>query len=61
MKYLADAAFSAVLAWQKQLDLDIRNKVAPELKVLKSTDRTEGEKIVASADSPTEKELVTAV
>lgn len=60
VKYLADAAFSTVLAWQKQLELDVHNKVVPELKVLKSTDRKEGEKIVVTPLSATEKELVAA-
>jgi len=41
VKYQADASFSAVLSWQKQVELDTKEKRCPELKVLKSTERGE--------------------
>ncbi len=41
VKYQADASFSAVLAWQKQVELDTKDQKCTELKVLKSTDRGE--------------------
>ncbi|MBK7863180.1 MAG: tetratricopeptide repeat protein [Archangiaceae bacterium] len=41
VKYQADASFSAVLAWQKQVELDNKEKKCVELKVLKSTERGE--------------------
>ena len=60
VKYQGDAAFSAVLAWGKQIDIDVKNKVIPELKVLKSTDRPEGEKPKILAMSDTEKQLISS-
>jgi TolA-binding protein len=41
VKYQSDASFSAVLAWQKQIEIDVKDKKCPELKVLKSTERGE--------------------
>jgi len=60
VKYLNDAAFSAVLSWQKQLQLDIAAGKQPEGKVLKSTERPEGEKVVKSPLTATEQALVDA-
>lgn len=60
VKYQADASFSAVLAWQKQIDIDVKNKVLPEPKVLKSTDRPEGEKPKITPFGDTEKQLIAA-
>jgi TolA-binding protein len=42
VKYLNDAAYSAVLAWQKQLDLEIKNGITPVAKVLTSKDYPDG-------------------
>ena len=60
VKYQADAAYAAVLANQKQLDLDVKNGTSKQYPVLKSTDRPEGEKIVAIELTPLEKSLVDA-
>lgn len=60
VKYLNDAAFSAVIALQKQLDLEVRTGKMPEQKVLKSTERPEGEKVVKTPLSPLELDLVAA-
>ena len=43
VKYLNDAAYSAVLAWQKQLDFEIKGGQTPARPVLISKDRPEGE------------------
>lgn len=58
VKYLNDAAYSAVLAWQKQLDLEIRSGQTPALKVLTSKDRPEGEQPKAIALTGTEQQYV---
>jgi len=44
VKYQAESSFSAVLSWQKQVELDTKEKKCPELKVLKSSERPENEK-----------------
>jgi len=43
VKYLNDAAYSAVLAWQKQLDLEIKTGQTPAATVLTSKDYAEGQ------------------
>lgn len=58
VKYQADAAYAAVLANQKQLDLDIKNGTSKAYPVLKSTDRPEGEKIVVIELTNLEKALI---
>lgn len=58
VKYLSDAAYSAVLAWQKQLDLEIKSGQTPALKVLISKDRPEGEIPQPIALTPTEQGYV---
>lgn len=60
VKYQADAAYAAVLANQKQLDLEVKAGTAKQYPVLKSTDRPDGEKIVAIELTPLEKSLVDA-
>ncbi|MBX5483850.1 MAG: tetratricopeptide repeat protein [Myxococcaceae bacterium] len=57
-KYQEEAAFSAVLAWQKQLEIDIKDGRARDLKVLKSSERPEGEKIEKIPMAETEQHLV---
>jgi TolA-binding protein len=59
-KYLKDAALSAVFAWQRQLELDIKGGQAQDLKVLRSTDRPEGEVVKPLALTETEARLVAA-
>lgn len=58
VKYLNDAAYSAVLAWQKQLDLEIRNGTTPALKVIISKDRPEGDVPKPIALTSTEQQYV---
>jgi cellulose synthase operon protein C len=60
VKFQNDAAYAAVLANQKQLDLDIRNGASKQFPVLKSTDRPEGEKVVPVELTTLEKSLVDA-
>lgn len=42
VKYLNDAAYSAVLAWQKQLDLEIKTGQTPKIDVKTSKDYPDG-------------------
>ncbi len=58
VKYLNDSAYSAVLSWQKQLDLEIRGGQTPERKVLTSKERPEGEVPKAIELTETEKQYV---
>lgn len=60
VKYQADAAYAAVLANQKQFDLEVKNGTAKQYPVLKSTDRKEDEKVVPIEVTPLEKALVEA-
>jgi TolA-binding protein len=59
-KYLQDAAYSTVLALQKQLDLDIKAGTVAARKPLKSTERPEGEKLTPIELHESEKRLVAA-
>ncbi len=60
VRYLNDAAFSAVLAWQKQLEFDIKAGKAPDLKVLRSNERPPDAKLAIIPMSEPEKNLITA-
>ena len=60
VKYQSEAAFSAVLSLQKQLELEQKSGASPELKVLTSKDRPENEKIVPSPLTASEQALVQA-
>ena len=60
VKFQLDSAYSAVLSNQKQLDLEVKSGAAKQYPVLKSTDRAEGEKVVALELTPLEKSLVDA-
>ncbi len=60
VKYQADASFSAVLSWQKQVELDTKDKKCPDLKVLKSSERPEGEKIAILPLCDSAKQLIAA-
>jgi tetratricopeptide (TPR) repeat protein len=60
VKYLADASYAAVLANQKQLDMEVKSGQTPALPVLKSSDRKEGDKIAPIELTSTEKSLVVA-
>ncbi|ADO70490.1 tetratricopeptide repeat protein [Stigmatella aurantiaca] len=57
-RFLKDAAFSAVLAWQQQLALDIKAGKAKEHKALRSSELTEGQTIQAIPLSESETRLV---
>lgn len=59
-RYLAEAGFSAVIAWQEQLKVDIKAGKSPDLKPLRSTERAENEKVVAIPLSQVESQLVVA-
>ncbi|MEW5742810.1 MAG: tetratricopeptide repeat protein [Myxococcota bacterium] len=59
-RYLNDAAYAAVLANQKQLELEWKSGTTKQYPVLISTARPEGEKVVPIELSPTEKALVDA-
>jgi cellulose synthase operon protein C len=59
-KFLAEASFAAVLAWQKTHEGQVRQGQAKELKPLKSTERPEGEKIQVIPLTETEQRLVAA-
>jgi TolA-binding protein len=60
VKYQGDAAYAAVLANQKQLDLEVKNGTAKQYPVLKSTDRPEGEQLVPVQLTPLELSLIDA-
>ncbi len=60
VKYQLDSAYSAVLSNQKQLDLEVKSGIAKQYLVLKSTDRPEGDKVVAIELTPLETTLVDA-
>lgn len=60
VKYLVDAAYAAVLANQKQLELEWKNGTLKQYPVLKSTDHAEGEKVAPIALAPVEQGLVDA-
>jgi TolA-binding protein len=60
VRYQADAAYAAVLANQKQLDLEVKSGALKQYPVLKSTDRPEGDTLKPVALAPIEKALVEA-
>ena len=60
VKYQLDAAYTAVLAYQKMLELEQRAGTTPTYKVLTSKDRAEGEKITVVQLVPSETQLVAA-
>jgi TolA-binding protein len=60
VKYLNDAAYAAVLSNQKQLEQEVKSGVTKAYPVLKSTDRSEGEKVLPVALAAQEKALVEA-
>jgi TolA-binding protein len=59
-RYLNDAAFSTVLAWQQQLAQDVRAGKAQEYKPLRSTERPEGEVVTPIPLAEAEAKLVAA-
>ena len=59
-KYFAEAAFSTVLASQKQLEADIKAGKLPPSLPLRSTERPEGQPVKPSALSELEAKLVAA-
>jgi len=60
VKYQMDAAYTAVLAYQKMLELEQRAGTTPAYKVLTSKDRSESDKVVAIPLAPSETALVAA-
>ncbi|HEX8435598.1 tetratricopeptide repeat protein [Archangium sp.] len=59
-KYFAESAFSAVLAWQKQLEADIKAGTLPPRSPLRSNERPEGQKVQPTPLSALETKLVAA-
>jgi tetratricopeptide (TPR) repeat protein len=59
-KYFAEAAFSAALSWQKQLEADIKAGKLPARPLLRSSERPEGQKVQPSPLSELETKLVAA-
>ena len=59
-KYFAEAAFSAVLSWQKQLEADVKAGKLPARPPLRSSERPEGQKVQPSPLSELETKLVAA-
>ena len=59
-KYYKEAAFAAVLSWQKEVETEQKSGKLAELKVLKSSERPEGEKIVVRPLADVEKHFVAA-
>ncbi len=59
-KYFAESAFSAVLAWQKQLEAELKAGTLPPRSPLRSTERPEGQKVQPSPLSELETKLVAA-
>ncbi|WNG49611.1 tetratricopeptide repeat protein [Archangium minus] len=59
-KYFAESAFSAVLAWQKQLEVDIKAGKQPEPIPRRSTERPEGQAVTPTPLTPLEAKLVAA-
>lgn len=59
-KFMAEASFSAVLAWQKQLELDVKSQAAPDLKPLRSTERAPDASLATIPFAEAEKALLAA-
>lgn len=59
-KYFAEAAFSAVLAWQKQLEVDIKAGKQPAATPLRSNERPEGQALQTTPLTAVEAKLVAA-
>ncbi|WP_052518500.1 tetratricopeptide repeat protein [Archangium violaceum] len=59
-KYFAESAFSAVLSWQKQLEVDIKAGKQPAPTPLRSSERPEGQPIQPSPLTALEAKLVAA-
>jgi tetratricopeptide (TPR) repeat protein len=59
-KFRKEAAFTAVLSWQKQLEADIKGGAVKEYKPLRSAERPEGEVIQLIPMAGTETKLITA-
>ncbi len=57
-RFLADAAFAAVLARQKHVEQEIRAQKIPDLKPLRSNERPEGQPVVQVPLAPSEQLLV---
>lgn len=59
-RYLAEAAFAAVLSWQKEIESQVQSKTLPDLKPLRSSERSEGEATKPIALAPPEQQFVKA-
>ena len=59
-RFLTEAAFAAVLSWQKEVEREVQQRKIPELKPLRSTERPEGEAIKVIALAGSEKGQIAA-
>ncbi|WP_426749990.1 tetratricopeptide repeat protein [Myxococcus sp. Y35] len=59
-KHHSDATLNAVLAWQKQLALDVQAGTVPPSKPLRSAERPQGQAVTPRPFAPTEQHLVAA-
>src|SRR5205085_1364315 len=59
-RFLTDSAFATVLAWQKEVELEIRQQKIPDLKPLRSNQRPENETVKLIVMAESEKRLVAA-
>ena len=59
-KYFKESAFASVLAWQKEVELEVQQHQIPELKPLRSTERQEGQPITVIPLAEAEKQQIAA-
>ncbi len=59
-KYFKDAAFAAVLSWQKEVEREVQQKKIPDLKPLRSTERKDNQPIAVIPLADAEKQQVAA-
>jgi TolA-binding protein len=59
-KYFKEAAFAAVLSWQKEVELEVQQKKIPELKPLRSNERKENQPTAPIPLADAEKQQVAA-
>ncbi len=57
-KFLSESSFAAVLAWQKELEQQVKQKKIPELKPLRSSERRDGESVKLIPLAEVEQRLV---
>src|SRR5262245_38257114 len=59
-KFVAESSFAAVLAWQKEIEQQVKQQKIPDLKPLRSTERKEGEPVKPIPFAEAEKHLISA-